>query len=89
MVGTQVRDSARTPLVSLLIEGAPGAGKTSLSAYLALQAEFPYIKFISAENLVNQSESARAFKLTQVSRPLFSASLPPSLAVPSGGLLFG
>jgi len=32
-----VRDSARTPLVSLLIEGAPGAGKTSLSAYLALQ----------------------------------------------------
>ncbi|KAJ1480788.1 P-loop containing nucleoside triphosphate hydrolase protein [Baffinella frigidus] len=62
---SQVRDSARTPLVSLLIEGAPGAGKTSLSAYLALQAEFPYIKFISAENLVNQSESARAFKLTQ------------------------
>jgi hypothetical protein len=61
----QVRDSARTPLVSLLLEGGPGAGKTALAAFLALKAEFPYMKLISAEGLVNQTEAARAYKLVQ------------------------
>ena len=41
-------------------------GKTALAAALAHNADYPYIKFMSAENLVNMSEIARCQKLTQV-----------------------
>ena len=61
-----MRDSDTTPLVSILMEGAPAAGKTALAAHLAALAEYPYIKLISPEGLVNQTESARCFKVTHL-----------------------
>ena len=40
----------------LLIHGQPGSGKSSLASFIALQSEFPYVKFISAKSLVGSSE---------------------------------
>lgn len=62
----QVRDAENTPLLSVLLEGLPGAGKTALAASLAAEAGYPYTKIISAEALVNLSETNKCYKITKV-----------------------
>jgi len=52
----QVRSSDRTPLVSILLEGDVGSGKTALAAQLALNSQFPYIKIVTPEDLVGYAE---------------------------------
>jgi len=62
----QVRTSQRTPLVSVLIHGPPGAGKTALAATIAMASQFPFIKLISAENMVGMNEAGKVQHLTKV-----------------------
>jgi len=45
----QVKHSDRTPLISVLFEGAVGSGKTALAATLAIESDFPFAKIISPE----------------------------------------
>ncbi len=40
----QVLQSQRTPLVSLLLRGNAGCGKTALAAHIAKQCNFPFVK---------------------------------------------
>ncbi|TXT05060.1 hypothetical protein VHUM_03880 [Vanrija humicola] len=62
----QVRHSERTPLVSCLIHGPPGSGKTALAAQIALDSEFPFIKLISPEQVVGYSEASKIAHLHKV-----------------------
>jgi vesicle-fusing ATPase len=62
----QVRVSDRTPLVSLLLEGEVGSGKTALAAHLALHSQFPYVKVISPEDLVGYSESNKLAQIADI-----------------------
>ena len=39
-------------LVSILLEGAPNAGKTALAAQLAINSGFPFVKICSPEDMV-------------------------------------
>jgi vesicle-fusing ATPase len=71
----QVRDSENTPLLSVLMEGQPGAGKTALAASLAAEAGYPYTKLISAESLVNLSESAKCYKITKAFEDAYRSPL--------------
>ncbi|BGP29749.1 transport between ER and Golgi ATPase protein [Rhodotorula toruloides] len=73
----QVRTSQRTPLVSVLLHGPPGSGKTALAATIALASEFPFIKLISAENMVGFTESQKVAHLYKV----FSDSYKSPLSV--------
>ncbi|GAA6033283.1 hypothetical protein JCM8097_006668 [Rhodosporidiobolus ruineniae] len=73
----QVRTSERTPLVSVLIHGPAGSGKTALAATIALASEFPFIKLISAENMVGFSEAQKINHLYKV----FSDSYKSPLSV--------
>lgn len=73
----QVRTSQRTPLVSVLLYGPPGSGKTALAATIALASEFPFIKLISAENMVGFSEAQKINHLYKV----FSDSYKSPLSV--------
>ncbi len=62
----QVRNSDRTPLLSLLLEGAPGAGKTALAATIGMDSEYPFVKVVSADNMVGFSEPAKAAQITKI-----------------------
>lgn len=62
----QVRNSQRTYLVSVLIEGAPGAGKTALAATVAMHSEYPFIKLITPDDYVGMSDIAKCNAIAKV-----------------------
>lgn len=65
----QVQNSSRTPLVSILLEGPVGCGKTALAVKIAMDAQaagFPFARIISPEKMVGMSESAKANYITKV-----------------------
>ena len=62
----QVRTSTRTPLVSLLLHGPPGTGKTALAATIAQASEFPFIKLITPDNMVGFSEAQKIHAISKV-----------------------
>lgn len=62
----QVRESDRTPVVSVLVHGPAGSGKTALAATIALESEFPFIKLISPESMVGMTESAKIAEINKV-----------------------
>ena len=62
----QVRKSERTPLVSVLLHGPSGAGKTALAAPIAMGSDFPFIKLISPETMVGFTESQKIAQLHKV-----------------------
>ncbi|KIJ56942.1 hypothetical protein M422DRAFT_198294 [Sphaerobolus stellatus SS14] len=62
----QVRASQRTPRVTILLHGPPGSGKTALAATIARASEYPFIKLISADNMVGFSEGQQIAAITKV-----------------------
>ena len=55
----QIQNSQSISLLSVLLEGEPGCGKTALASYLALHSGFPFIRIISPESLVKFMESGK------------------------------
>ncbi|KAH8830308.1 vesicular-fusion protein SEC18 [Flagelloscypha sp. PMI_526] len=62
----QVKDSDKTPLVTVLFHGPAGAGKTALAAEIASKSEFPFIKLITPENMVGFGELQKVQAITKV-----------------------
>jgi len=62
----QVRNSERTPLVSVLLEGSIGSGKTAIAAKMATESDYPYVKMVSPEMLVGYSETGKCSKITKI-----------------------
>lgn len=62
----QVRESASEPLLSVLLHGPPGSGKTALAAKIAMDSEFPFIKLVSPENMVGMGEMAKIQYLNKI-----------------------
>ena len=46
----------KVPIASLLLYGKNGTGKTSIAAKLAIDSDFPFVKIISAEDLIGKPE---------------------------------
>lgn len=71
----QVRSSTRTPLVSILLYGLPGTGKTALGATIASASKFPFIKLISPDNMVGYSEQQKVAAITKVFNDSYKSPL--------------
>jgi vesicle-fusing ATPase len=71
----QVRNSATTSLLSVLLHGPPGSGKTALAAAISQASQFPFIKLASAENMVGFSEMAKIQYLNKVFTDAYKSPL--------------
>lgn len=62
----QVRTSQRTPLVTVLLHGPPGSGKTALAATIAIASDYPFIKLISPESMIGMGDAQKINYLNKV-----------------------
>merc|ERR1719402_1648109 len=62
----QAASSDGSGLVSILLEGAPNAGKTALAAQLARDSGFPFVKICSPDDMVGFTESAKCKAIKKV-----------------------
>ena len=62
----QVRSSDVTPLVTVLLNGEPGSGKSSVAATLALESGFPFVKALSPENFLGMAEQGKNNEIFKV-----------------------
>ena len=76
---SQVMNSARTPLVSILLTGGPGVGKSALAAKIAMDSGFPFVKRISGESLVSLHEEGRANVVQKAFRDAYKS--PAALVI--------
>jgi vesicle-fusing ATPase len=60
----QHSESIRT--LATVMHGPPGSGKTALAARLAMDSEFPFIKLITAQNMVGYTEMAKIQALDKI-----------------------
>jgi AAA+ superfamily predicted ATPase len=54
----QTRTSERTPIMSVLLEGSAFTGKTAVAANVAVESQFPFVRKISADEMVSLAHSA-------------------------------
>lgn len=65
-ISTLLRTSNKTTLISLLLYGDISTGKTALAAKIALNSEFPCVKYISAEQMILYNEQARCNEIIKI-----------------------
>lgn len=65
----------RGSIVSLLLHGPTGTGKTSIAAHIAQNSEFPFVKMISPETMIGMSEQARIYEITNVFNNAYKSKL--------------
>ncbi len=56
---THLKNSKSINLLSILLEGDLGCGKTALSSYISKESNIPYIKMISPDILVRYNEKGK------------------------------
>lgn len=62
-------------LISVLLHGSSGVGKTAIAASLALNSGFPFIKMLLAESLVGMSEARKILYIDNVFRDVYKLPL--------------
>ncbi|MGH0151178.1 UNVERIFIED_CONTAM: hypothetical protein FKN15_035019 [Acipenser sinensis] len=71
----QTKNSDRTPLVSVLLEGPPHSGKTALAAKIAEQSQFPFIKICSPDMTIGFSETAKCQAMKKIFDDAYKSQL--------------
>jgi len=71
----QVKNPKTSATVTVLLEGAPKTGKTSLAAKIALDSMFPFVKICSPEVMVGYSESAKCQLIQKMFDDAFKSPL--------------
>ncbi|XP_075702653.1 vesicle-fusing ATPase [Rhinoderma darwinii] len=71
----QTKNSDRTPLVSVLLEGPPHSGKTALSAKISEDSNFPFIKICSPDKMIGFSETAKCQAIKKIFDDAYKSQL--------------
>uniref|UniRef100_A0A8C9EL68 Vesicle-fusing ATPase n=1 Tax=Pavo cristatus TaxID=9049 RepID=A0A8C9EL68_PAVCR len=71
----QTKNSDRTPLVSVLLEGPPHSGKTALAAKIAEESNFPFIKICSPDKMIGFSETAKCQAMKKIFDDAYKSQL--------------
>ena len=78
-LAAQVVSSTRTPLISVLLTGVSGSGKSAIAASIARASALPFIKRISGESLLNFHEEGKAAAVQKVFNDAYKS--PASLII--------
>mmetsp|Transcript_32437 Transcript_32437/g.33062 ORF Transcript_32437/g.33062 Transcript_32437/m.33062 type:complete len:789 (+) Transcript_32437:82-2448(+) len=71
----QTRTSTKTPLLSVLLEGPVSTGKTAIAAKLCLESGFPFVRMISADSMIGNSESQKCQTLLRIFTDAYKSPL--------------
>ncbi|CUM63301.1 uncharacterized protein PRCAT00000872001 [Priceomyces carsonii] len=71
----EVKSSETETLISILLHGPIGVGKTAVASTLALNSDFPFIKVLSAESLLGMSEPSKIQYIDNVFRDVYKSPL--------------
>uniref|UniRef100_A0A673KH15 Vesicle-fusing ATPase n=1 Tax=Sinocyclocheilus rhinocerous TaxID=307959 RepID=A0A673KH15_9TELE len=71
----QTKNSERTPLVTVLLEGPPHSGKTALAAKIAEDSQFPFIKICSPDKMIGYSETAKCQAIKKIFEDAYKSQL--------------
>ncbi|SPQ95215.1 Vesicle-fusing ATPase [Plasmodiophora brassicae] len=69
----QIKNSEQTPLLSLLLHGEIGCGKTAIAAQLAMESGVPFIKLITPDDFVGLSENEKVSRILKVFRDAYKS----------------
>lgn len=71
----EVKMSETESIISVLLHGPPGVGKTAIASTLAMNSDFPFVKMLSAESLVGMSEPAKIQYIDNTFRDVYKSPL--------------
>ncbi|GJM93151.1 hypothetical protein PR202_ga09681 [Eleusine coracana subsp. coracana] len=71
----QVKVSRGSPLVTCLLEGPAGSGKSAMAATVGIDSDFAYVKVISAETMIGFSESSKCAQICKVFEDAYKSQL--------------
>uniref|UniRef100_W5KFW9 Vesicle-fusing ATPase n=1 Tax=Astyanax mexicanus TaxID=7994 RepID=W5KFW9_ASTMX len=71
----QTKNSDRTPLVAVLLEGPPHSGKTALAAKIAEDSQFPFIKICSPDKMIGHSEITKCQAIKKIFDDAYKSQL--------------
>ncbi|XP_077229727.1 AAA-type ATPase family protein [Tasmannia lanceolata] len=71
----QVKVDKGSPLVTCLLEGPRGSGKTAMAATIGIDSDFPYVKIVSAETMVGFSESNKCGHIIKIFEDAYKSQL--------------
>jgi vesicle-fusing ATPase len=71
----QVRGSENTPLMTVLLSGMHGSGKTALAAHLAQKSDYPFVRRVANEQYVGYAEHAKVNAITKVFEDAYKSKL--------------
>ncbi|CAM8938092.1 unnamed protein product [Rhodiola kirilowii] len=71
----QVKVSKGSPLVTCLLEGPSGSGKSALAATIGIDSDFPYVKIISAETMIGLGEASKCAQIVKVFEDAYKSQL--------------
>jgi len=71
----QVKNSDNSPLLTMLLYGPPGCGKSALSAHLAQRSDYPFVRRVAHESLVGYSEQAKIGAITKIFEDAYKSPL--------------